>query len=380
MRITPLDIRKQEFRKTMRGLDAEEVYAFLATVADEYESVLNDNKALKERLLELDDKVQEYRNMEQTLRNTLLTAERVNVEAKENARREADLIIKEAQIEAEKAFRNIKKEAMELRNTIQDLKRQKEQYLSRLRMLISSHLKFVETAEKDFAADDRVVNGLVDEAEKRARSIAAAHGDRVENVPADKSESVPPPPEVQPPGPEADTPHPKAEMPRTKVESPLHQGEAKPRHGEPPHAEAEAPRPRVDAMPSGTTGSAGTLNSGAEDAGGLPNLDEILEEMAETQKSALQADVNQRVNTAQREAPGTEPAPSSPEPAPAAPAPPVQAEPPVREERPVQAGATERKEQAGRTEDGSADSEEEWSLEKLKKDILSGGPSGNDGA
>ena len=106
MRITPLDVRKQEFHKGMRGLDTEEVYAFLATVADEYESVLNDNKALRERLLELDDKVQEYRTMEKTLRDTLLTAERVTVESKENARREANIIIKEAQIEAEKALRD----------------------------------------------------------------------------------------------------------------------------------------------------------------------------------------------------------------------------------------------------------------------------------
>ena len=76
MRLTPLDIRKQEFKKAMRGLETDEVHAFLATVADEYEAVLNDNKALRERVLELDDKVQEYRNMEKTLRDTLLTAER----------------------------------------------------------------------------------------------------------------------------------------------------------------------------------------------------------------------------------------------------------------------------------------------------------------
>src|SRR5678815_1385025 len=83
MRITPLDVRKQEFRKGMRGLDPDEVYAFLATVADEYEAALNDNKALRERLLELDDKVQEYRTIERTLRDTLVTAERVTVESKD---------------------------------------------------------------------------------------------------------------------------------------------------------------------------------------------------------------------------------------------------------------------------------------------------------
>lgn len=155
MRLTPLDIRKQEFKKGMRGLDADEVHAFLATVADEYEAVINDNKALRERLLELDDKVQEYRNMEKTLRDTLLTAERVTVEAKENARREAELIVKEAQIEAEKAGRDVRATAAKLRQEIQTLKQQKEGYLSRLRVLIESHMKFVEAAEKDFVEEER---------------------------------------------------------------------------------------------------------------------------------------------------------------------------------------------------------------------------------
>ena len=85
MRITPLDIRKQEFRKAMRGLDSDEVYAFLSTVAEEYEAALSDNKALRERVLELDDKVQEYRNLERTLRDTLLTAERVTAVSTDNS-------------------------------------------------------------------------------------------------------------------------------------------------------------------------------------------------------------------------------------------------------------------------------------------------------
>ena len=167
MRLTPLDIRKQEFKKAMRGLDGDEVHAFLATIADEYEAAINDNKALRERLLELDDKVQEYRNMEKTLRDTLLTAERVTVEAKENARREADLIVKEAQIEAEKAGRDVRHTAMKLRQEIQTLKQQKEGYLSRLRVLIESHIKFVETAERDFAEEDRRLESEQGEIESR---------------------------------------------------------------------------------------------------------------------------------------------------------------------------------------------------------------------
>ncbi len=157
MRLTPLDIRKQEFRKAMRGLDADEVYAFLSTVADEYEAVLNDNKALRERVLELDDKVQEYRNMEKTLRDTLLTAERVTVEAKDNARREADLIVKEAELEAESGVRHIKNTAVRLRQEILSLRQQRDAYIGRMRMIVESHLQFLKTAENDFTEEDRQI-------------------------------------------------------------------------------------------------------------------------------------------------------------------------------------------------------------------------------
>jgi len=154
MRITPLDVRKQEFRRVMRGLDADEVYAFLATVADEYEAVLNDNKALRERLLELDDKVQEYRSIERTLRDTLLTAERVTVESKDNARREANLIVKEAQLQAEQALREITSEAARLRQEVQRLRSQRDSYLAKMKVVAESHVRFIETAEQDYRAED----------------------------------------------------------------------------------------------------------------------------------------------------------------------------------------------------------------------------------
>ncbi len=154
MRITPLDVRKQEFRKGMRGLDPDEVYAFLATVADEYEAALNDNKALRERLLELDDKVQEYRTIERTLRDTLVTAERVTVESKDNARREATLIVKEAQLQAERALRDISSEAVRLRQEIQRLRSQRDAYVAKMRVVAESHVKFIESAERDFRSDE----------------------------------------------------------------------------------------------------------------------------------------------------------------------------------------------------------------------------------
>lgn len=176
MRITPLDVRKQEFRKAMRGLDGDEVYAFLSTVADEYEAVLNDNKALRERLLELDDKVQEYRSIERTLRDTLLTAERVTVEAKDNARREATLIVKEAQLEAQKALRDVSSEGARLRQEIQRLRSQRDSYLAKMKVVAESHVKFIESAARDFQAEDRAAGEDTRPSESRGTAPSRAAG------------------------------------------------------------------------------------------------------------------------------------------------------------------------------------------------------------
>ena len=170
MRITPLDIRKQEFRKTMRGLDGDEVYAFLTTVADEYEAVLSDNKRIRERIVELEERLQEYRGIEKNLRNTLLTAERVTSEAKENAHREAGLIVREAEMEAEQAAASIRAHTQQLRGEVLELKKQKDNYLTRMKTLIESHRKVLDGFEEDFAHADeeieRIGERVVEDAER----------------------------------------------------------------------------------------------------------------------------------------------------------------------------------------------------------------------
>ncbi len=160
MRITPLDIRKQEFRKTMRGLDSDEVYAFLATVAEEYEAVLSDNKQLRERIVEIEERLKEYKNIETNLRNTLLTAERVTIEAKENARKEANLIVREAEVEAEKAAENIRAHTQQLRREVLELKRQKDNYLTRFRTLLESHHRVLDGFQEDFANVDKQIEEI----------------------------------------------------------------------------------------------------------------------------------------------------------------------------------------------------------------------------
>ena len=160
MRITPLDIRKQEFRKTMRGLDNDEVYAFLGTVADEYEAVLSDNKRLREHIVQLEERLKEFKSMETNLRNTLMSAEKINAEAKENARKEADLIVRGAEVDATKSAEAIRAHTQQLRREILELKKHKDNYVTRLRTLLDSHRNVVDGFEEDFAEVDREIEAI----------------------------------------------------------------------------------------------------------------------------------------------------------------------------------------------------------------------------
>ncbi len=170
MRITPLDIRKQEFRKTMRGLDSDEVYAFLGTVADEYEAVLSDNKRLREHIVQLEERLKEFKRMETNLRNTLMTAEKITGEAKENARREADLIVRGAEVEATRSAEAIHAHTRQLRREILELKKHKDNYITRLRTLLDSHRNVVDGFEEDFAEVDREIEAIGRKVEKDVKT------------------------------------------------------------------------------------------------------------------------------------------------------------------------------------------------------------------
>jgi cell division initiation protein len=173
MRVTPLDIRKQEFKKVMRGLDSEEVYAFLNTVAEEYEAVLSDNKNLRERIVAIEDRLNEYKAIETNLRNTLLTAEKLTHEAKENARREASLMMREAEMEAEKAAESIRAHTSQLRREIIELKKNKDNYITRLKTLIDGHRKMLDGFDEDFAGVDKAIEKIGQQVEEDIRKPAA---------------------------------------------------------------------------------------------------------------------------------------------------------------------------------------------------------------
>ncbi|HWP98036.1 MAG TPA: DivIVA domain-containing protein [Syntrophomonadaceae bacterium] len=93
--ITAIEIRSQQFGKSLRGFDQEEVREFISRLAQDYETLYSDNAGLKEKVQRLEDDLQKYRRLEGTMNNTLILAQQAAEDLKGNARKEASLMLDE---------------------------------------------------------------------------------------------------------------------------------------------------------------------------------------------------------------------------------------------------------------------------------------------
>ncbi len=144
MRITPLDIQQKTFTMKFRGFNVEEVYAFLEIIREEMEDLLRENATLKENMQRSDSQVREYRDMETTLRETLMTTQQMVEEYKTNARKEADLILKEAEIRADQLIREAQEKVIKIHEDITDLKGIRRHFKEELRRMIENHLRMLD--------------------------------------------------------------------------------------------------------------------------------------------------------------------------------------------------------------------------------------------
>jgi cell division initiation protein len=122
MRIAPLDLRQQRFKKAVRGFDPTEVVAFLTEAADDYEHALREIDRLRQDLARMEALLTEHREREANLRNTLLTAQRLVDEMKEAAQNEAKMIVREAQGRADLLLQKAQVRLDEVERDITELK------------------------------------------------------------------------------------------------------------------------------------------------------------------------------------------------------------------------------------------------------------------
>ena len=151
MSITPIDIQQHRFKTRPLGYEKTGVDHFLELISDELERLTRLNQGLKEELARAKSTMDEMRGREATLKQTLMTAQQMSEDMKNNARREGEILIAEAHMRAERIVRDAEDRRIQLVAEIQEVKRQKITFEAGLRALVESHMRLLDLDVLPFA-------------------------------------------------------------------------------------------------------------------------------------------------------------------------------------------------------------------------------------
>jgi cell division initiation protein len=149
MKITPLDIQQMVFRSRFRGYDKEEVNRFLEELAQTVEGLNRDNAILREKIVFLEQQVTELKRTEATLSNTLVSAQSLAEDVKRTAQREADLVMKEAELKAGELIRQARVELTDTQRDLSVLQKQRLLMVERLRATLRTFERMLEVEEHE---------------------------------------------------------------------------------------------------------------------------------------------------------------------------------------------------------------------------------------
>jgi cell division initiation protein len=145
MKLTPLEVMQKQFKKVFTGgLDASEVRSFLEHVAREMEEQVRETHRLQETIRQRDHSLVEHKEREALLQTTLTTAQRVSDELKSAARKEQELVLQDAELQAEKIIANAQAKRLALIGEIDELKRAKASFVQTLQSMIDAHRALLE--------------------------------------------------------------------------------------------------------------------------------------------------------------------------------------------------------------------------------------------
>jgi cell division initiation protein len=178
MKISPLDLRQQRFRHAFRGFDRTEVVAFLTEAADDYEHALREIDRLRQDVGKLDALLSEHRDRETNLRNTLLTAQRLADEIRQNAESEAQLVIREAENRADMILQKAQGRLDEIERGITELRLRRGDVEGSLEASIQALYRALEFIREQDRTDEKVLLHRPRQDAPLARAIEAPREER----------------------------------------------------------------------------------------------------------------------------------------------------------------------------------------------------------
>ena len=165
MKLSPLLIKKQEFEKSMRGYNVDEVQTFLDKISSEMEELIDENETLKQEVAALHHKVEEFQKIEKNLQDTLIRTQETSAEVVDSAKKHSALIIKEAEIKASQIIQNAEDITNEMQKAVLTLREEKDLIIARLKVIVGTQTNLLEGKVKD-AGEERKKTKVQDESEK----------------------------------------------------------------------------------------------------------------------------------------------------------------------------------------------------------------------
>lgn len=153
MNLTPKEIKKRDFKRSLRGYDVDEVDAFLDTVSTHYEKLLIDNKNLAEKIKSLIADIEVYKENEANLQKAIIKSQGIAEEVIQNAKKRAEIIIKEAELDARKVRQDIEDEILNKKQELEDIKLRNDKIIEDLKMYLTEKLNELE----DFLKSRRII-------------------------------------------------------------------------------------------------------------------------------------------------------------------------------------------------------------------------------
>lgn len=138
--ITPLEIQKKEFKKSLFGYNTKGVDGFLDEILEDYEIMYKDNIELKDKVNMLADQIRQYNTLEETLKNTLIVAQTTADEVTGSARHKAENIIEDAEIKGQKIIDTAREEVQDIKKEYDDLKKEIFIFKTRYKSFIEAQL------------------------------------------------------------------------------------------------------------------------------------------------------------------------------------------------------------------------------------------------
>jgi cell division initiation protein len=165
MKISPIEIRQQEFTKKMRGYDPDEVQNYLESLSEELDKLNVENESFKNEIQSLTDQVNEFKKIEKNLQDTLLSAQESSAKSMEATKKQTSLMIREAELKASQIIEKARESTNDIRNAVVNLREEKDLILAKLKAIVSSQANLLEL-KVERAGDEKSTGKKIEQSNK----------------------------------------------------------------------------------------------------------------------------------------------------------------------------------------------------------------------